>query len=106
MFPLLDQTPNRRSLLLLTCEKCDNGVMASEVWEDIGGGVTAERRWPRAYNEGLAISRHCPPKPFGCGAEPYKLCTNPLTSRPRPMPCKARMRAARSYPDVKPRPAA
>lgn len=88
---------DRRTLLLLSSEKCDNGVMASEAYEDLGGGVTAERRWPRAYNEGLAISRQCPPKPFGCGAEPYKVCRNPITGRARPIPCLARMRPARQY---------
>lgn len=60
--------------------------MASEAYQDIGGG-TAERRWPPAYNEGLAITKHC----TDCGAYPMDLCVNPITGLPKRCPCRIRI---------------
>ena len=59
--------------------------MASEAYEDLGG--TAERRWPPAYSEGLAIAKPCP----DCHARPMDLCVNPINGLPKRCPCKNRM---------------
>jgi hypothetical protein len=61
--------------------------MASEAYEDIGGGV--ERRWPPAYSEGLAITKVCP----DCKARPMDLCMNPINGLPKRCPCMNRITA-------------
>jgi hypothetical protein len=60
--------------------------MASEAYEELGGG-TVEYRWPPAYNEGLAITKPC----RDCGAHPMDLCVNPINGLPKRCPCRVRI---------------